>query len=430
VVKRDNHEIKVTVSASGKRKNFALLFRDPISGKRKAESAGTADRAEAERAAERLEEKLNSGVYKPPSKVTWAEARERYEQEKLSTLAPWTQHTTASSLNAMERILNPDRLAKLTPGVLSKFSTELRTNGAKPATVAKHLRDIKAMLRWCAAMGMLVVVPKIEMPRQGKGSLAKGRAITGEEFDRMIAACDKVRPRDAGTWKRFLRGLWLSGLRLGEALQLSWDGDAAFAIDLRGKRPVFKIASEAQKSRRTQTLPLTPDFAQWLLDTPMDQRSGAVFRLGTRPNGKPYTTDEAGCIVTRIGKRAGVVVHRSTKTVKDAETGKPIDVDVVKYASSHDLRRSFGTRWAMREKPAVLQLLMRHASITTTLAYYVNLDVDEVAEGLWERHGNESANIPANTSRKTGGSGDVGIDVNSIAEAGIEPARAVKPRGF
>jgi integrase len=54
-----------------------------------------------------------------------------------------------------------------------------------------------------------------------------------------------------------------------------------------------------------------------------------------------------------------------------------------KFASAHDLRRSFGTRWAARVKPATLQLLMRHKSIETTMKYYVCQDSDDVADELW-----------------------------------------------
>jgi hypothetical protein len=58
-----------------------------------------------------------------------------------------------------------------------------------------------------------------------------------------------------------------------------------------------------------------------------------------------------------------------------------------KPASCHDFRRSFGTRWAKRVMPAVLQQLMRHASVETTLTYYVALDTDELADELWAAHG-------------------------------------------
>ena len=60
--------------------------------------------------------------------------------------------------------------------------------------------------------------------------------------------------------------------------------------------------------------------------------------------------------------------------------GKLVPTTVKKYATAHDLRRSFGTRWAKRVMPAVLQRLMRHAEIATTMKYYVTMDADCVAD--------------------------------------------------
>jgi hypothetical protein len=42
--------------------------------------------------------------------------------------------------------------------------------------------------------------------------------------------------------------------------------------------------------------------------------------------------------------------------------------------------------------PAVLQRLMRHASIQTTLGYYVDLDVDETTDQLWAAHAATTGN--------------------------------------
>ncbi len=75
-------------------------------------------------------------------------------------------------------------------------------------------------------------------------------------------------------------------------------------------------------------------------------------------------------MISEIGERAGVVVNK--------EQGK--------FASCHDLRLSFGTRWASKVKPATLQLLMRHSSIETTLRYYVVQDADERGAELWNGH--------------------------------------------
>jgi integrase len=223
----------------------------------------------------------------------------------------------------------------------------------------------------------------------------KGRPLSGEEFDRLIDAAGKVRKHDAPIWQRFLRGLWLSGLRLEEGLSLSWDRGAGFAVDLTGRRPKFRIRAAAEKGNRDRVLPMTPDFAELLAETPEAERRGRVFKVNGLLSGQPITPKRVSRILTAIGKRAGVKVDQRAK--RDRETGEK--VETVKYASAHDLRRSFGTRWAKRVMPAVLRQLMRHSSIETTMRYYVDLDADELADELWERH---AGNTPGNTTPTTG----------------------------
>ena len=62
---------------------------------------------------------------------------------------------------------------------------------------------------------------------------------------------------------------------------------------------------------------------------------------------------------SKIGETAGAKVNT------DPRAGK------VKFAGSHDLRRSFGERWAPRVMPQVLIELMRDESIDTTLRFFV-----------------------------------------------------------
>jgi len=54
-------------------------------------------------------------------------------------------------------------------------------------------------------------------------------------------------------------------------------------------------------------------------------------------------------------------------------------VDTNKTASAHDLRRSFGERWASRMMPADLMAVMRHESIETTMQYYVGKNAERTA---------------------------------------------------
>jgi integrase len=91
-----------------------------------------------------------------------------------------------------------------------------------------------------------------------------------------------------------------------------------------------------------------------------------------------------------IGQRANVKVNVDAK-------GK------VKFASAHDLRRSFGERWSSRVMPQVLQELMRHESIDTTMKFYVGRNAERTADVLWQAH--EAKIAASNTSGNTGGEG-------------------------
>jgi integrase len=117
-----------------------------------------------------------------------------------------------------------------------------------------------------------------------------------------------------------------------------------------------------------------------LLAVPKCQRTGRVFKL-------PFARkDTVSKVVTEIGQTAGVKVNT------DPRTGK------IKYASAHDLRRSFGERWAARVMPQVLMQLMRHESIETTMRYYVGRNAETTADVLYaavagKTTGNTSGNF-------------------------------------
>ena len=169
------------------------------------------------------------------------------------------------------------------------------------------LAHLKAALRWAADVNLLVKAPKIKMPKRAKGGkLMKGRAIAGEEFDRMIAkVVDVVGVPAAESWTHFLRGLWWSGLRLAESLDLWWDRDDRLCIDLAGKRPMLRIPGELEKGNKDRLLPVAPEFAEMLLATPVEERTGPVFipAGGRSKSGRPSDW-WVSRTVTAIGKKA------------------------------------------------------------------------------------------------------------------------------
>jgi integrase len=384
---KDN-EIQVVVVRYPDRRHFMMRYVDPVTGKQKARSTGTTVHRDAERAAARWEQELQQGTYRPKRNITWAEFRERYELEKLASLAESTQRAASTALNHLERILDPLKLSAVNSENLSKFQAALRQEKKPDTTIGAILSHLRPALSWAVSMGLLSHVPQIHRPVAAKGRrLMRGRPITGEEFDRMIHVVPKIRKHDSALWTRYLTGLWLSGLRLEESTILSWDDDASFAVDVSGRRPRFRIYAEAEKGRQDRYLPMTPDFAQFIQATPKEAREGAVFKLVSKSTGQTLSLKRISRTVSAIGEKANVVVNKVTG----------------KFASAHDLRRSFGTRWASRVKPATLQLLMRHESIETTLKYYVDQDADDVADELWKAFG-DSGNSFGNSRPKSQGS--------------------------
>jgi integrase len=146
-----------------------------------------------------------------------------------------------------------------------------------------------------------------------------------------------------------------------------------------GEHPMLRIPAALEKGNQDRLLPIAPQFAEFLMQTPEADRHGYVFNPKplTEKRSQRLAEGQVGRTFSAIGKKAGVKVK--------TETGKNGQL-VVKYASAHDLRRSFGLRWASRVMPQVLMELMRHESIETTMRYYVGRNAQSTAAVLWAAH--------------------------------------------
>ncbi|QDT55586.1 site-specific tyrosine recombinase XerC [Caulifigura coniformis] len=375
-----SHEtVKVHVVNYG-RATLYMRYLDPTTGKHVARSTGTKKQAEAEKAAGKWEAELREGRFKPRSRITWAEFRRRYEDEALSALANGSAERYGTVLDDVESTISPARPADMTAEKISQWQQSLRARKLSENTIRSYSSTLRAALNWAHEVGMVHHPAKVRMPaRATVGKVMKGRPITTEEFDRMLAKVSLVvtgkRPQGAAErvagWEFTLRGLWWSGLRLGEALALTWDG-RELSIDLAGKRPMLRISAGSEKGHKDRILPLAPEAAEFFLAVPEAHRTGFVFNpLSSR--GTRLPAREAGRVISLIGEKAGVKVNEGTYKGRSH----------VKFASAHDLRRAFGLRWAGRVMPAVLQQLMRHENIETTLRYYVGSDADGMAEILY-----------------------------------------------
>lgn len=376
--------IKVIVIRRKGRPYFEAQWTDPVTGKKRRESTGSDRRRDAERFAATIERELHEGTFSR-YRLTWEAFRERYESEAGASLSKGTQDKISSTFNAVEKYVSPKYLRALDAGEISRFAAAMRADKLAEATIASRLRHLKASLRWATRLNLIPRAPHITMPAKANEK-AGGRAPTPEEFDRFLEALPKVvrNVKDQPSWRELVLGLWWSGLRINEGCRLHWTDDRYITADLEGRRPMFRINSAASKNRKTQRFPIAPEFHEMLQAVPESERHGFVFNPVLR--GRRVKVDRMIRILSAIGEKAGIVVGRDVEE-------EPV------YASAHDLRRAFGTRWAKRVMPNVLKVLMRHASISTTMTFYVDQSEDEAADSMWEAFsrtapGTESGTIP------------------------------------
>ena len=351
--------IRVTVRERSDRENLQLCFTCPITGKPVTKSAGTTNEKEAERAAAAWELKLQED--NGERRIGWTVFLERYEDEHLSTRSESTFRNYNSTFREFESLIGVvKRIDQIDGSTCSKFAAKLRKSGSPETTIAKHLRQLGAALGWAEKMGMIPRRPSIIKPPTPKRNF-RGRPLSLFEVCRILIATRDFLPADiAPDWIDTLKALWLTGLRIGEAHQMH-HSVGPVQLDMSAKHPRMIFRVEGQKNNSDELVPLTSDAVRHFRQ--MGRTSGpALLFPGQRKERVGLQT--AGRIISEIGEYSEIV------------TGSG------KFASAHDFRRSFGSRWALRVHPIILKILMRHEDLSTTLKYYVDLDCDSVAAEL------------------------------------------------
>lgn len=322
----------------------------------------TVRRQAERRAMEILQEVDESGALEV---YGWQEFCHRYEAEHLGNRPFKTKEAFRAACARLDDLCPVRFVSDITSQVLVQFAVRLRAEGKSEATIQAYRDHLMASLRWAEEVEVIKDRPKPpRLSRVPQGT--RGRALTEEEFERMLSKLPEVVGEEyADRWEWNLRGMWLSGFRLGETTKLFWEPslDGHFLVDLETQRPKVQINQFSEKAFQNRLLPITPDFAEFLRSIPASKRNGCIFKW---PLSRGYTEN-----LKTIGKRISLCGKKACIL-----TGKG------KTASAHDLRRSFGSRWALRVQPFVLKTLMRHSSITTTERFYVSVDSDRVSDAL------------------------------------------------
>ena len=329
-------------------------------------STGCRRATDAERVRADAERDLERALHR--ERYGFDEVVERYVDEVLAGTGSANQNKYWSAVNNLKRFQDPAVVDDIDTDCIAEWVRKMRDDSLSEATISNYLTYVKRFVEWCAKpqIGLTRMAPLITKPKLPQ-ERSKGRPITLEEFERMRdKAAVVVGQAAAPSFERLLDGLWLSGLRLGEALRLHWRRENAKQIVVLPGGTGFKLEIPAvgQKRRKFELYVPHEDFQVFLGRVCPSMRHGAVFNPLNRDGNRHGRSDTVGKLISDMGQRAGIVVEYDDK-------------GPVKYASQKDLRASFAMRMIVRGvHPRKLQLLMRHSSIETTMKYYATLDPD------------------------------------------------------
>lgn len=370
-MRRVSDETKWKLIQRSGRPHFVVRYQLPGSTRWREVSTGKTRRREAEtkakaiiRQAERDGDRDIHG---------WAEFRIRYESEHLSGKAAKTLQAFQTASNRLEELCPVEFIGDFTEETFVRFAAKLRKEGKSESTIQAYRDHLLAALKFAATVKLIAEAPKPpKLTRTRRGTKSRGRPLQREEAERIAMQLPGVVGADyAPRWAWNLEALWRSGMRLGETFALHWEpGPGRQHIDdIASSRPRIVIPAETEKAHRDRVVPIAPDFVALLRAVPEKQRRGPIFRW-TLSRGDSVSVKSVGKRLSKCGEKAGVIVGTD-------DAGNP------QHATAHDWRRSFGARWAPKVMPIVLKELMRHASIETTMSYYVHSNSDRTAEALW-----------------------------------------------
>lgn len=347
------------------RDGWVLKWREGRSARQRNCHGKTQRARETER--RKLEESLNA----TREDASWQEFWELYFHDHLSHRSD--SHKAKSKM--MHRRVRAAsgrkdlRCRDISRHLILQIQSDMQSADVEQSTTNSSMATLWAMISWGQDNEL---IPDFSRPRRRVGkrekqtSKSRGRALTDAEVDRLVDAipgCVKSF-EDSDEFIRAVHVMRLTGMRLSEAWWLSWTPQpgAHYVVDLGSESASIEF-SDVQKSGISSTVPMTNEAIAYFrrIGNPflLDESNPWICRT-TGAKGPHKTPGRLGRVIAAAGKSAGIVVKTFHKS-----TGEKI-----KYASAHDLRRTFATNLQRDLSYAERRVLTRHADIKTLMDHY------------------------------------------------------------
>ncbi len=386
---------------------YVVIFRDPH-GKQRKRSARTL--AEAREVKATLTADVKRGEYRTLSKVTFGEYAAEWITSYTGRTSRGIRPETVSDyrrrlgLSADGEALGDGavayfgrmQLAAIEPRDLKTYAARLADRGIASNTIRLYLAPVKALLATAFEDGLIRANPtagvRIARPIEaGEGEQTK--ALTEDELRALLASVPDE-------WRLFFDFLAHTGLRIGEAIALTWAdvdlGNRRLAV----RRRFYRGRYDAPKSRYgRRTIPLSESLSR------------ALWRL------RGAADEEAHVFLTAAGKRiepSNLMSRVLKPAAVEAGLGEWVPMKgghdrAETWVGFHTFRHTCATmlfRHGLNAKQ--VQMWLGHHSPAFTLSTYVHLLSDDLPSVDFFEHP-LSLPVEAPTAPAYGNQGGVAI---------------------
>ena len=239
--------------------------------------------------------------------------------------------------------------------MLERFRKSRLDDGVSPATVNKSLRTLQSILTRAVKRNYIKADP-FKGHRRALWvweAEPEPRIVDRADLQKLLAACPDDR------WSGIVTIAYYGGLRRGEILALEWS-DVDFDS---GVLHIYNKVDHLTKSRRIRTVPMTQQVRAALQKLRFGMlKSKLVFTgRGGRPLAENFDRH-----FKRLLTKAGL-----------------IDDDGQAVFTLHDLRRSCATELLRcGVPPKVVQRILGHAKLDTTMRYYAGVEDKDITEAM------------------------------------------------
>lgn len=389
-----------TVMASLKKRNgtYYIRFFAKIDGERKqkALSLGTSVKREAEKLLINFEDKFERGEINPfngwtPKKEAEQKrlklvgqhiSLEKASDEFISKRSQANQTTKDNYRRHLEMLM--EQLGRTMP-VTEILESDIRDfcfrSDLAPATQASYLRHLKVFFRWLRKTEILKddITEDIKSPKIPQKITQK--TVNREDLDKIFNVFDTynqkmqkkgfiTKPEQQRLWfKPMINTIYYCGLRAKEVVNLTWEdielSENPHKTENFGVVKISNSEKNTTKSGKERIIPIRKPLHKWIKKWKEDQGSpsdGYVFPSATGFN--------------RWQQMDTLALSKSFKKFVKLTDEVPNTVTL------HGLRHSCATDLlAKGVSPAIVQKIMGHASINTTMIYE-HLDASNINDAI------------------------------------------------